>query len=157
MLWNSNKYTTKTLLRLVTHILRLFVNVHSSFLYNTWKNNTRKYDTEGFVYVTSLNDVVGLTSSFLRYLIGRNRRIWSVVYMNEKWIYASKHLALTISECGIVRNVLRVTSTCLFIYWCYGAANVKWTAQVWYSSLNSVEVNCDPTSDETISKSHHPN
>ena len=98
-----------------------------------------------FCTCANLNGVVGLPSLFIISLIGRNGKIWSVVYINAKWIYASKTLACTIRECTIVRNVLRVTSTCLFISWCSGASNVKWTPQVWHSYLNSVEVNCNPT------------
>ena len=55
--------------------------------------------------------------------------------MNEKWI----------------------TSTSPFIYWCYGAANVKWVPWFWKSSLNSIKINCDPVSDENLSKFHLPN
>ena len=35
------------------------------------QNNMRKCDTEDFVPVASLNGVVGLLSSFIRYLIDR--------------------------------------------------------------------------------------
>ena len=49
-----------------------------------------------------------------------------------------------------------VTSTCPFISWCLVSANIKWTPQVWHSSLNSVEVNCIPASDEILYKSYHP-
>ena len=80
------------------------------------QNNTRKCYTEGFIPVASLNGVVGSPSLFIRYLIGRTRKIWSVVYINEKWIYVSKTLACTIRECAIVHNVLHVTWTCPFIY-----------------------------------------
>ena len=41
------------------------------FPYNTWKNKTRKCDTEGFVPVASLCGVVGSPSSFIISLIGR--------------------------------------------------------------------------------------
>ena len=120
-------------------------------------NNTRKCDTEGFVPVESLNGLVKSPSSFIISFIGRTVKILSVVYINAKWINASENLACTIIECAIVRNVLHVTLTCPFISWCSGAANVKWTPQVWHYSLNSVEVNYVPASAEIISKSHHPN
>ena len=48
------------------------------------KNNTYKYDTEGFVPVGSLNGMVGSSSSFNRYLIGSTGKILSVVYINAK-------------------------------------------------------------------------
>ena len=106
------------------------------------KNNTRKCDTEGFVPDASLNGVVGSLSLFIRSLIGITVKIWYVVYINEKVIYASKTFACTISEFENVRNVLHVTSTFTFISWCYGAANVKWTPCVWHAYWNSVELNC---------------
>ena len=121
------------------------------------QNNMRKCDTEGFVPDSSLCGVVGLPSLFIRSLIGRNGKIWSVVYINVKLTYASKTLACTIRDYATVRNVLHVTSTCLFISWCSVAASVKWTPRVWHYSLNSVEVNCVPASAEILSKSHHPN
>ena len=120
------------------------------------QNNTRKYNTEGFVSVASFCGVVRSPSSFIISLIVRTGKIWSVVYINAKWIYASKTLACTIIECATVCNVLHVTSTCLLISCCSGAANVKQTLQVWHSSLNSVEVNYVPASAEILSKSHHP-
>ena len=129
----------------------------SSFPCNTWKNNTHKCDTECFVTVASLYGVVKSPSWFIRSLIGRTRNIWSVVYINVKLTYTSENIAYTIRECATVRNVLHVTSTCPLIFWCSGAANVKWTPRVWHYSLNSVKVNCDPTSAEILSKSHHPN
>ena len=139
------------------HVFNAFVTTCAvSFPTTHKKNNMRKCDTEGFVSVASLNDVVGYYL-FIRYLIGKTRKIWSVVYMNEKWIYASETLACTIRECAILRDVLHVTSTCPFISWCSGAANVKRTPRFWNSSLNSVEVNCLPASSEILSKSHHPN
>ena len=126
-------------------------------MYNTWKNNTRKCDTEGFLPVASLNIVVVSPSSFIISLNGSTGKMWYVVYINAKWIYASKILECTIKECAIVRNVFHVTSTCPLISWCYGAAKVKLTPWFWHSSLNSVEVNCLPASAETPSKYHHPN
>ena len=101
--------------------------------------------------------MVGSPYLFIRYLIGRAKKMWSVIYINEKLIYDYKTLACTISKCAILRNVLRVTSTCPFIFWCSGSANIKWTPRVWNYSLNSVKVNCDITSAENISKSHQPN
>ena len=98
-----------------------------------------------------------IPSSFIRYLIGRTRKIWSIVYMNEKWIYASKTLVYNIIEFTILPNVLHATLTCPFISWCSGAANVKWTPRVWNYSLNSVEVNNFTESSEIPSKYHHPN
>ena len=121
------------------------------------QNNTCKYDTDGFVPVASFCGVIGSPFLFIRYLIGRTGKIWYVVYINAKLIYASKTLACTIRECATVRNVLRVTSTCPFISWCSGAANVKQTLRVWHYSLKSIEVNCVPESDEIVSKSNHPN
>ena len=121
------------------------------------QNNTRKYDTEGFVPVASLCGVVGSSPSFIRSFIGRTGKMWSVVYIDAKWTYTSRTLACTIRECATVRNVLHVTSTCPFISWCSGAANVKLTPRVWHSSLNYVEVNFVPASAEILSKSHHPN
>ena len=110
-----------------------------------------------FLPAPSLNGVVILSSLFIRSLIGSTRRIWSVVYNNTKWIYASETLACTISDCAIVRNVLHATSTYLFITLCSGCDNIKIALQVWHYSLNSVDVNCIPASAEIISKSHHPN
>ena len=121
------------------------------------QNNTHKYDTESFVHVASLNGVVVLPCLFIRSLIGRTRKIWAAVYINAKWIYAFKTISCTIRECTIVRNILYVTSTCLFISWCSGAANVKWSPQVWHSSLNYFEVNYDPASAEILSKFHNSN
>ena len=121
------------------------------------KNNTRKCDTEGFVPVASLHGVVGLPNCFVRYLIGRTGKRWSIAYINEKWIYASTFLACTIKECAILRKVLHVTLTCPFIYWCSRTANIKWNPQVWHSPLNSAEINCFPASTEIISEFHHPN
>ena len=121
------------------------------------QNNTCKCDTEVFVPFASFNGVVGSPYSFIRSLIDRTGKIWFVVYMNEKWIYAPETLECSIRECAIIRNVLHVTSNRPFIYWCSGAANFKWTLQVWHSSLNYVEVNCVPASAEILSKSHHPN
>ena len=46
------------------------------------QNKTRKCDTEVFVPVASLCGVVGSPSSFIRSLIGRTGKIWSVVYIN---------------------------------------------------------------------------
>ena len=120
-------------------------------------SSLRKCDTEGFVPVASFNGVVGLLSSFIRSMIGWTGRIWSVLYMNAKRMYASEILACTIRECAIVRNVLHVTSTCPFISWCYGAAYVKWTPKVWNYSLKSVEVNSVPASAEINYKPHHLN
>ena len=94
--------------------------------------------------------------SFIISLIRRTGKIWYVVYINAKLIYPSENLAFTIRECAIVRNVLHVTSICSFVSWCSGAANVKWTPQVWRYYLNSVEVNCFPASDKMPFKSHHP-
>ena len=129
----------------------------SSFPYNTWENNMRKCDTEGFVPAASLYGVVGSTFSFIISLIGRTGKIRYVVYINTNWIHASGTLACTIRECAIVRNVLHVTSTCPLIYWCSDAANVKWTPLVRHYSLNCVEINFVPASAEVLSKSHHPN
>ena len=110
-----------------------------------------------FLRFASLNGGVGSTSLFIRSLIGRTGKVWYIVYMNAKWIYTSKTLACTIIECAITHNVLHVTSTCSIIYWCSGAANVKWTTRVWHYSLKSVKVNFVLASAEIISKSHHPN
>ena len=120
------------------------------------KNNMHKCDSEGFVPVASLYGVVGSTSLFIISLMGGTGKIWSVVYINAKWNYASENLAWTIIECAIVRNILHFASTCPFISWFSGAANFKWTPKVWNYSLNSVEVNCVPASAEILSKSHHP-
>ena len=139
-------------------ILNVFVSTCAvAFRTTHGQNKTRKCDTECFVTVASLCGVVGLPSSFIRSLIGRTVKIWSVVYINVKWTHTSRTLACTIRACATVRNVLQVTSTCPFISWCYGAANVKQTSQVWHSSLNSVKVNCVPASAEILSKSHQPN
>ena len=121
------------------------------------QNNTFKCYSEYFIDVASLNGIVVPPSWFIRSLIGRTGNIWSVVHSNAKWIYTSETLACTIRECAIVRNVLHGISTCPFIYWCSGAANIKLTPQVWHYYLNSVEVNCVPASAEINSKSHHPN
>ena len=157
MLWYTHEHAAKLFLYLVTHVYRLCLNIGCSFTYNTWKNKTQKCDTEGFVPVASMCGVVGLPSSFIISLIGTTGEIWYVVYINVKWTYTSGTLACTIRECETVRNVLLSTSTCIFIYWCSGAANVKTNPLVWHSSLNSFEVNWVPASAEIISKSHHPN
>ena len=96
------------------------------------KNNTHKWETEGFVPVASLCGVVGLPSLFIISLIGRTGKMWSIVYINAKWTYTSGNLACTIRECATVRNVLQVTSTCQFISWCSGASNIKQTPRVWH-------------------------
>ena len=129
----------------------------SSFPYNTWKNDTCKCDTEGLLPVASLNGVVSFPSSFIRYLIDSTGKIWSYIYINVKLIYASETLACTISECAIVCNFLHVTSTFTLIYWCYRAANDKWTPRVFHSSLKEVEVNCVPSSAEILSQYYQPN
>ena len=140
------------------HMFNAFLSACAVALRTTYgKNNTHKRDTEGFIPVTILNGVVGFPSSFIRSLIGRTGKIWSVVYMNAKLIYASKTLACTIRECAIVLNVLHANLTYLFISWCSGAANVKWTLQVWNYSLNSAEVNYYHASSEILSNSHHQN
>ena len=89
--------------------------------------------------------------------LGRTGNLWSVVYINAKWIYISETLACTIRECATVRSVLHVTSTFLLISWCSGAANVRWTTIVWYYYLKYVKINCKYASTEIISKYHHPN
>ena len=94
------------------------------------QNNTHKWYTEGFISVASLKGVVGLPSSFIRSFIDSTRKIWYIVYINAKWIYASETLVCIISECSILCNITHVTSTCPFISWCSGAANVKRTPQV---------------------------
>ena len=157
MLWNYNKYTTKPFFAW-WRIFNAFLSTCAvAFCTTHEQNNTRKYDTVRFVPVTSLNVVIGLLSLFIRDLIGRTGNKWSVLYMNTKWIYASKTLAYTIRECEIVRNVLHVASTCTFIFWCYRDANIKWTPWVWHASLNSVKVNWAHASAEILSKSHHKN
>ena len=50
------------------------------------QNNTSICDTEGFVFVGSLNGVVGLLSLFIRSFIGSTRKMLSSVYINAKWI-----------------------------------------------------------------------
>ena len=140
------------------HIFNAFVSTGAVTFHTTHgQNNMHNCDTEGFVPVASLCGVVASPSSFIRSLIGITGNMWSFIYINAKWIHNSENLACTIRECITVRNVLHVTSTCPFIYWYSGAVNVKWTPRVWYSYLNSVEVNCVPAPDEIISKSHHPN
>ena len=139
-------------------MLNVFISMCAVALRTTHgQNNTRKWDTEGFVPVAILCGVVGSSSFFIRSLIGRTGKMWSVVYINAKWTYTSGTLACTIRECATVRKFLQVTSTCLFISWCSGAANITRTPRVWKSSLNSVEINCVPASAENISKYHHPN
>ena len=64
------------------------------------QNKTRKCDTKSFVPVASLYGVVGSPSSFIRSFIGRTGKIWSVVYINEKWTYISGTLACTIRACA---------------------------------------------------------
>ena len=139
-------------------MFNVFVSTYAvAFRTTHGQNKTFKCYTEGFVPVASLYGVVGSPSSFIRSLIGRTRKMWSVVYINVKWTYTYGTLACTIRACATVRNVLQVTSTCPFISWCSGAANIKRTPRVWNSSLNSVKVNCVPASAEILSKSHHPN
>ena len=107
--------------------------------------------------ITGLNGVVGLTSSFIRSLIGRTRIIWYVVYINAKWIYTSKTLECTIRYYAIVLKVIHVTSTCPFISWCSRATNIKWALRGWHYSLNSVDTNYAPIFAEILFKYHHPN
>ena len=140
-----------------TYLSHSFSTYTVAFCTTHGQNNTRKCDTDSFVPVASLNGAIGSPYSFIRYLIGRTREIWSVVYINTKWIYASKTLTCTIRECAIIRNVLHVTLIFPFISWCSGAANAKWTPRAWHSSLNYIEVNCDTASVEILSKFHHPN
>ena len=121
------------------------------------QNNTRKCDIKGFVPVGSLNGVVGSAFSFIKSLIGRTGKIWSVIYFNENFIYTSETVAYTIRECAIVRNVLHIISTFLFISWSLGAANVKCTLRFCHYSLNSIKVNCVLISAENLSKSQHSN
>ena len=73
--------------------------------------------TEGLLPVASLNGVVGLTSSFIRYFIGRTGK-YNMLYtlMQNEYMHASETLAFTIRECEIVRNILHVTSTFPSIY-----------------------------------------
>ena len=139
-------------------MFNLFVSTCAIYLRKTHgQNNTRNCDTEGFVPVASLCGVVGLPFSFIRSLIGRTGKMWFVVYINVKWTYNYGTIAGTIRECATVHNFLQVTSTCPFISWCSGAANVKLTPRVWHSTLNSVEVKCLTESAEILSKSYHPN
>ena len=74
MLCNSNKDTAETLLRLLTHVERLFPTCAVSFRTTNGKNKTRECDIEGFVPVTSLFGVVGLPSSFIMSLIGITKK-----------------------------------------------------------------------------------
>ena len=125
-------------------------------MYNTWKNNKCKCDTEGFVPVASLNRMVGSPSLFIRYFIGITRKydLSYTLTQNEYNIPKSRVYHKWVRN---FRNVLRVTSTCPFIYFCSRADNVKLTPQVWHALLNSVKVNCVPASAEIHSKSHQPN
>ena len=66
-----------------------------SFPYNTRKKNTCKCDTEGFVLVASLYGLFWSPYSFIRSLIGRTRKIWSVIYIHAKLVYAYDTLACT--------------------------------------------------------------
>ena len=66
-------------LYLVTQIKRLFPKCAVDFRATYRKNNTVKFDAEGFVTAASLKVVVGLPSSFIRFFFGRTRNILSVV------------------------------------------------------------------------------
>ena len=110
-----------------------------------------------FYTYRNLNDVVGLPSLIIKSLIVSTSKIWSAVYIKEKWIWSSETSACTIRECEIVRNILRVTLTCPLISWCSGAANVIRTPRFWHLYWKSLEVNCVPAYAEIIYKSHQPN
>ena len=133
------------------HIFNAFVPTCAvAFRTTHGKNNTLICSTEGFVPVASLYGVVRSPSSFIRYLMGRTGKIWSIVYINSKWIYSSKTLACTIRECVIVRKGIHVTLTGPFVYWCFVTNNVKWILRVCNSSLKSAEVNSVPASAVTL-------
>ena len=140
------------------HIFNAFWSTCEVALRSTHgQNNTGQCDTGGLVPVAILNGVVGFTSYFIISLIGRNVKIWLVVYINAKWIYTSETISCNIWERENLRNIIHVTLKFPFISWCPGSDNAKWTLWVWHSSLNSVEVNFFPASAEIISKYHHPN
>ena len=128
-----------------------------SLSYNTWKNYTRKCDIKVFIPVKSLYGVIELLYSSIMSFIGSTRKILSAIWINVKWIWASKNLTWTISECSNLCNIIHVTSNCMLIYWCYGAATVIWTPLVWYLSWKSKDVNYVPTSTKILSKSHQQN
>ena len=79
------------------------------------QSNTRKCDTGGFVHVASLCGIVGSPSSFIRSLIGRTGKIWSIVYINAKLTYASGTLACTITL-RTVAHALMVHARVLEVY-----------------------------------------
>ena len=121
------------------------------------QNKTLRFDTEGFVPVSSLWGVVGSPYWFTKCLIGRTGNIWSVLNINEKCIYLLETHAWTIIEYTIVRKFCHVTSTWPFISWRFGAANASCTPHTERPSWNYLEVNCMPDPVWIISISHQPN
>ena len=107
MLWNTHEDAANTFCAW-WRIFNVFVSTCAvAFRTTHGKNKTRKCDTEGFVPVASVCGVVGSPPSFIRSLIGRTGKIWSVVYINAKWTYTSGTLACTIRACATVHNVFR--------------------------------------------------
>ena len=54
------------------------------------QNKIRRFDTEGFVLVSSLCGVVGSSSWFTKGLIGRTGNILSVAYINTRYLLFRK-------------------------------------------------------------------
>ena len=79
--------------------------MRSRFLYNTWRNITRKFDAEGLVPVSRLVGIVGSPSWFSKCLIGKTINMQWVVYIKEKCMHLSKTRTCTIIECVIILNV----------------------------------------------------
>ena len=92
------------------------------FLKTHGQDKTRKFDTEGFVPVSSLCGVFTSSYWFTKCLIDRIGDILSVVCINEKCIYSPETRAWIIIECG--------TTICPCIYWWSGAANESCTPQI---------------------------
>ena len=107
-----------------------------AFLTTHGQNKKCGFDTEGFVPVYGLCGVVGSSSWFNKYLIGRTGNIWSVMYINSRSMYSSETRAGTIIECTIVLNVHHITSTWQFIYWWYDATNTSCTPCIEIPSWN---------------------
>ena len=99
-----------------------FVSTRSvAFCTTPGKNETRRFYTKGFGLVSRLCGVVGSLSWFTKFLIGSKINIWSVVYINSKFIYSSETRVFTIIKCVIVCNVCVLWSlecvACIIVRW----------------------------------------
>ena len=127
-------------------IISAFVSTCAVAFCTTHGQNKRsRFDTGGFVTVSSLCGVVGPPSWFTKCLIGKTGDIWPVAYINEKCIYSSETRVCTIIEYVIAWNVRHVTSTWQFISWWYSAVNVITRSRVgrdWFLLINYRYLRC---------------